>query len=168
MHWPLANVYAVKTFISLWLFFNASPISYPDACAAEAQPILHLPGTSGRWAPVRCWKHHLLWWNTHLSRKWCCRNSSREKVNSFFMASQLLWLYRWLANICLYWMPPLGRHMINVHTSVHSFCLCSSFRFPFRDAERQWNLFISQYTANNLWPLDDRDVWNYFWKAPSS
>lgn len=100
----------------------------------------------------QAFKFHWLQWNTSLSWKWCCRDSSREKVNSFFMTLWLLWLYHLLANICLYWMPPLGDSWSMCALQHTPFCLRSSFIPSLEQQGRQRNLFIWQGTANNPCP----------------
>lgn len=100
----------------------------------------------------QAFKFHWLQRNTSLSWKRRCRNSSREKVNSFFMTLWLLWLYHLLANICLYWMPPLGDSRSTCALQHTSFCLRSSFVPPLEQQGKRWNLFIWQGTTNNLLP----------------
>lgn len=164
LYTPYKNFFLFDSFVMHHSFANDS-----FRCSSSS----HFAPPRNVWQMfARCTCHalkcHWLQRNTHLSWKWCCGNSSREKVNSFFMTPQLLWLYHLLANICLYWMPPSG----------DAWSMCTPWHSPFVFTILSYLLLELQegseiYSLDSvlqiiLCLLDDGNVWNYFWKAAFS
>lgn len=159
-----------KVSFSLSLLWHTTVLQM-IAFTAVAPVTLHLLGMSDRClpdVPVMPWNAIDYSETTHLSWKWCFRNSSREKVNSFFMTPQLLWLYHLLANICLYWMPPSGDTW-SMCTPWHSSFVFTVLSYLLLELQEGSEIYsLDSILQIILCLLDDRNVWNYFWKAAFS